>query len=513
VRRALVVLLFSLSAFANQLTVDRTTLNTDDTLTITVSLDGTFTSIDSVDVPVQNLRLIGSPAYSSQIAWVNGTLTQRKSYQYQARPIGPGSALVGPIVLETRDGQRDTLAPIAVQVLPDTTGGSNDPAQILRELIATHRDAFFVVCETDKKTAVVGEEIVATWTLYNGTSVEQWEVSNVPRRDDFWSEQLDIGGERPQLVTIGDLSIQKLVIMRLALFPLHSGPVTIGPLEVRAEVMRRSDFGGGFGIFEGSVIDVTRHNAPVTIDVQPVPAGSPVDIVGDIALTCGKATQANGGPIVMNVALSGRANLRTAPVPWWAGKLDGSTQIEEGKLNVVRGADAATMTRQWKLLVFPSRAGPFTLPPLETRAFSPLAGRQELQCNAQTLQVTTSHPERSRGTRGGGGAPSVRPGPSTTLGMTVVAVALLIAAIFLITPRIRRSANLKKRARDLVRRPGDLRTKLHAVLAAHHLDETALLREQSDRGDAYRSLHSRLDFENIDEEVEFRLRDFLQFLK
>jgi hypothetical protein len=388
------------SASANELTVDRTSLNADDTLTITVSLDGSFTSIDSVNVPLQNLKIVGAPAYSSQIAWVNGTLTQRKSYQYQARPLGPGNALVGPVVLETRDGQRDTLSPIAVQVLPDTTGGSNDPQQILRELLATHRDAFFIVCETDKKTAIVGEEVVATWTLYNGTSVEQWEIANVPRRDDFWSEQLGIGGERPETVMFGQVPLQKLVIMRLALFPLHSGPVTIGPLEVRAEVMRRNDFGGGFGMFEGSVVDITRHNAPVTIDVQPVPAGPPVDVVGDIAMHCGKATQANGGPVVMNVTLSGRANLRTAPVPWWAGTLDGSTQVEEGRLNVVRGADAATMTREWKLLVFPSRAGTFTLPPLATRPFSPTGGRQELRCNAQTLQVTAaSHPERSRGTR------------------------------------------------------------------------------------------------------------------
>jgi hypothetical protein len=306
--------------------------------------------------------------------------------------------------------------------------------------------------------------------------------------------------------------LQKLVIMRLALFPLHSGPVTIGPLEVRAEVMRRNDFGGGFGMFEGSVVDITRHNAPVTIDVQPVPAGPPVDVVGDIAMHCGKATQANGGPVVMNVTLSGRANLRTAPVPWWAGTLDGSTQVEEGRLNVVRGADAATMTREWKLLVFPSRAGTFTLPPLATRPFSPTGGRQELRCNAQTLQVTAaSHPERSRGTREGGRLATSRPGPSTTLGMTVIAI--LVATIFLVVPRIRRASAQKKRARDFLRRPGDLRVKLHALLAANRLDEVSLLREQSDRGDAYRSLHSRLDFENIDEEVEFRLRDFLQFLQ
>ena len=515
-KRALLVLLVTLTASANELIVDRTTLNTDDTLTITVALDGAFTSVEPASIPLQNLKIIGSPSMSSQISWVNGTLTQRKVYQYQARPLAAGPALVGPLIVESSDGHRDTLAPVAVQVLPDLAAGSNDPQQVLRELLATRRDPIFIIAQADRTSAYVGEEIVVTWTLYNGTSVEQWELANVPRREDFWSEQLDIHGERPETVMFGQVPLQKMVILRLALFPLHSGPLTISPLEIHAEVMHRSDDRSPFGMFEGSVFDVTRHNAPLTIDVKPVPPGPPVDIVGDLALNCAKPRQANGGPVVIDVSLAGRANVRTAPPPHWAGALDGSTQVEAGAVNVIRGADEVTMTRQWKLLVFPSRAGRFTLPPLATRAFSPGAGRQELRCNAVTLDVTAAadddrHPERSRGARPGGGAPSFRPGPSTTLGVTIVLIA--IVALILIAPRIRRASALRRRAREIARPPEQLRDKLHALLAARKLDETSLLREQTERGDAYRSLLSGLESDNSREEVEFRLRELLQFLK
>jgi hypothetical protein len=331
----------------------------------------------------------------------------------------------------------------------------------------------------------------------------------VPKREDFWSEQLEIQSERPETVMFGQFPMQKMVILRLALFPLRSGPVTIAPLEVRAEVMRQVDAGSPFGMFEGNVVGITRHSAPITIDVQPIPPGPAVDVVGDVAMNCGKAVQANGGPVVVDVALSGRANLRTAAPPHWASALDGSTQIEEGKLNVVRSSDAATMTRHWKLLVFPSHAGRFTLPPLATRLFSPAGGRQELRCEAVTLQVTEAaapvgaQPQKQRA--------SVRPGPSTLLGMTVGALALI--ALFLVVPRIRRASALKKRVREIARPSEEIRAKLHVLLAAHHLDEASLLREQSDRGDAYRSLHSRLDFDGSQEEIEFRLRDFLQLLK
>ena len=507
-RRALLVLLLAATAYANELSVDRTTMNADDTLTIVVSLDGAFTSLDSVTIPVQNLKIVGGPSVSSQISWINGTLTQRKTFQYQARPIAAGGALVGPLVLETREGRRETLSPVAVQILPDLAAGTNDPERILRELLATHRDPFFVVAEVDRTTAYVGEEIVVTWTLYNGTSVEQWELANVPKREDFWSEQLEIRSERPETVMFGDFPLQKLVILRLALFPLRSGPVTIGPVEIRAQVMRRVDLGTPFGMFEGNVLDITRHSAPVTIDVQPVPPGPPVDVVGDVAMTCGKATQANGGPVVVDVALSGRANLRTAAVPWWEGKLDGSTQVAEGKLNVVRSADTATMTRQWKLLVFPAHAGLFTLPPLVAHVFSPAGGRQDLRCNATTLNVTAAAAPGPSGVR------TSRPhrADETSAPLVVTAV-IVILGIALVIPRIRRASAFNKRIREIASPPEQLHAKLQALLAAHRLDEASLLREQSDRGDAYRSLHSRLDFDNSQEEVEFRLADFLQLLK
>jgi hypothetical protein len=76
---------------------------------------------------------------------------------------------------------------------------------------------------------------------------------------------------------------------------------------------------------------------------------------------------------------------------------------------------------------------------------------------------------------------------------------------------------LKKRVRELAHPPGEIRAKLQAL----GVDENALMREQTERGDAYRSLRSLLDaierekvgIDNLEEEVEFRLRDFLQFRK
>src|SRR5581483_7083156 len=375
-------LLFAGTTVADTLTVDRNSIMVDDTITITVSLEGGFTSIDSVELPLTNLKIVSGPSTSSEITWVNGTLTQRKALRYLARPLAAGTAAVGPIALESKEGAHETLPQVTIQVAADLAGQTNDPSSILRELLATKRDPFFVVVEADRTKAYAGEQIVVTWTVYNAASVDQWDITNAPKLQNFWTEELGVANEQAQQVTLDGLTAQKLVIKRIAVFPLQTGTLTIDPLEVAARIVRQIDLGTPFGEFEGSVVDISRHSTPLSIDVQPIPPGPQVDVVGDVAMNCGNPVQANGGPVTIDVALSGRANRRNAPAPQWAGPVEGSTQIEEGKVNVIRSADGATMTRHWKLLVFPSHDGTFTLPPLITHAFSPANGRQDLRCGA-----------------------------------------------------------------------------------------------------------------------------------
>ncbi|HSP34032.1 MAG TPA: BatD family protein, partial [Thermoanaerobaculia bacterium] len=162
-RRALLVLLVAVPAFANDLSVDRHSLRVGETVTITVSLEDAFASVDDIDVPVKNLALTPTPSVSSEFSWINGTVVRRKIFRFSARAEAPGRAQVGPVVIDLPDGQRETFAAVALQVFPDRAAESNDPVVVLRELLATGRDPFFVVAEVDKARAYVGEQVVVTW--------------------------------------------------------------------------------------------------------------------------------------------------------------------------------------------------------------------------------------------------------------------------------------------------------------------------------------------------------------
>jgi hypothetical protein len=499
---------------ANDLQVDKRTLSVDDTVTITITLTDVFASADNIQLPLQNLVLDGSPSVSSEFAWINGNSSRRKVLSYRAHPAGPGPALIGPVTLRGSGGQVDTLAPVSIQVLPDLASGSNDPVRVLHELLATNRDPIFVVAEANKSSVFAGEQVIVTWTLYNAANVQQEGIGQVPKLADFWVEELDVRGETAQQVFLSGLSMQRLVIRRAALFPLHSGTVTVEPMSVEAQVMKRLDIGNPFGLFEGSVVDVHRRSSNISIDARPIPPGPPVAAVGDVSLQCQAPVQRNGGPVSIDVVMSGTANLRAAAPPAFAGPLEGSVQIADVNLKVVRSAEAV-MERRWRFLIFPSSAGMFVVPPMTTTILTPAGLRRELRCEQRALMVEAAD------------ASAVQPHvPSTSSDRRVesmrrslpfIAVAAAILLILgLVWPRLARAASIRRDTSALVREtPAETRIAAEEWLSARGIDPMALLRETSERGDAWRALRSLLDAAERDrliaepEEVRGRIRDLV----
>src|ERR1051326_2363541 len=247
--------LCALSSKANDLLVEPKTLQMNDLTTITVSLEGNFASADSVNIPLDNLALVGDPWVSSEFAWINGEVVRRKVFRYRARPLLPGAARVGPIALTSSDGKRDTLPLVNLQVEPDRIAASNDPEAVLRELMATGRPPLFMVAETNKRDAWQGEQVIVTWYLYNAATVENWQIVSVPKLAEFWSEELEARSSDAERVYVGNQLMQRVRMRRVALYPLRAGALEIGSMSVEASVMER--LRGPYSIFEGNLVETT----------------------------------------------------------------------------------------------------------------------------------------------------------------------------------------------------------------------------------------------------------------
>jgi len=519
VRHLLVILFFILTSnleprtlFANELSVDKRVLQLDDTLTITVTLEDAFASIDSVRLPLKNLSIDGQPSVSSEFNFINGETSRRKTFRYTAHATAPGGAMVGPITLHGKGGQVETLAPIAIQVLPDASAGSNDPAKILRDMIATNRDPIFLVASADKESAFEGEEVIVTWTLYNAASVQQYAIGEIPKLEDFWTEELDVHGEQPEQVLIGGMVLEKLPIRRVALFPLRPGSLTVPAMGVNASIMKRIRTGSPFDLFEGMEVDVHRRSAPLNIHARPIPNGAPVAAVGDVTMRCGMPVQRNGGPVALTVTLTGRANLRGAEPPRFQKPPKGSVQIIDQSLSVDRRRGDAMMTRRWQYVIFPPESGSFVVPAITSTVLTEAGTRQVLRCEATTLPVRAASPDEPPPQL----AKRRRPADVRRIAMIVLAAIVALSLAGLAVLRARRSRHIRDEVRRLVRAtPPETRAAVDEYLNWRGIDPSALMREPSERGDAYRSLRSLLDALERDRivagerEVARRVRDLV----
>ena len=515
------LLLFAVAAspslLANDLSVDRHSVRVGESVTITLSLEDAFATIDDVDVPARNLEVNPTPSVSSEFSWINGSVVRRKVFRFSARAVEAGPAQVGPLTITLPDGERESFAAIVLQVLPDRAAGSNDPVTVLRELLNSGRDPFFVVGEMDKTEAVVGEQVVVTWWLYNAASVQEWQIGAVPKLAEFWVEEVDVRNAQPVQSFVSDYSMQRMPIRRVALYALRSGTLPIGSMEVEATVMRRTS-GGPFSLFEGNVVDVSFSSAPLSVTIHPRPAGA-VPLVGDLNLRCAPPRQKNGGPVVIEATLSGRGNLRSAAAPRFETAPAADVQLVERGASLDR-ALLPSMTRRWEFVLFPARAGAMAIPPLMVTAFSPATkANQVLRCGGSTLNVTAV--DRSQSVA----QPSSGPSHVTSNVRTILLIAIALAvAVFIataITRVVLRKRLESRRIAQLLRdrSPSQIRDAVHERLAEKGIDAASLMRESSDRGDAYRALRSLLDGLEHERltvgatELQRRVREFLESLQ
>lgn len=496
--RWLVALLFATSAFANDLIVEPRQIRMTESVNIIVSLEGDAAREVAINIPLRNLQMIGQPSSSNEYTFINGVTTRRKVLRYMARPTAAGVGVVGPLTIAG-----ETFGPVEVQILADRVFTTNDPVTILRDLLASGRDPFFVVAEVDRATAFTGEQINITWVLYNAASVQQWQIVAMPRLEDFWTEEIDVRSATPEQVRIDDLILQRIPIRRVALFPLRSGRLRVGGMTLEASILRRIR-GGPFSMFEGAISETNFTSAPIEIDVQPVPDGPPVDATGALSLECSEPSQRNGGPVVVEVALAGRGNIRASAAPRFEGALDARLQVTGGRTVV---GESGGMTRRWTYLLFPTRTGELSVPPLSLRTFDPEAReRRELRCAAATFQAEAAAPPAAS-------APEVRREEMERRYVPWIAGAVLIALLLgLAVPRLKRELRLRRKVSEVVGDGQGVRQRVD-----HLVDGPRLMTERSDRGDAYRALRSLLDATDegrdlgvdIEREVRRRVRDLL----
>lgn len=270
----------------------------------------------------------------------------------------------------------------------------------------------FIRLVTDKQKAYVGEAIAATWFLYLNQPADKYDTQVEPTMEGFWTEDVTLPQRRGGMVlneeVVQGRHYQVGPAMRKALFPLHPGRLTIGPMEAQ---LSRVDF------FGTPMRSQRLRSTPTTLEILPLPTqGQPNAFdpanVGTFTLTrrIDRTQVATGEAVTLTLEIGGHGNIRKVGLPP-APKLDGwKTYDPRVQVNLDPG-NGVEGTKSAEILMLPERPGTFEIPGQTLAYFDPSKEKYE-QATTPPITITVTG---AAITGGAGGAAPAGPAPGEGL--------------------------------------------------------------------------------------------------
>jgi hypothetical protein len=312
------------------------------------------------------LVLLQGPMDRSSVQVINGRMTSSLIRTYVVTATKPGTYTIGPAVARVAGGSIKS-EPITVTVAKGdapVAGGDLDRLQ------AKSRD-LFVTITVDRRKVFVGEQIVATYTLYNRYRSLETSKYELPTLNGFWAEAVDLGKTNwePAMQHINGLPYRVAILKKQVLLPQRSGTLRIDPMKLTCMVDR--DF-----FSRGREVQITSNAVDITVDELPpgAPAGSS-GAVGEfeVKVSVDRSQVKPNEAIEFILRISGRGNLRLLDAPRIGFPADFEVYDPKVKDRIGVSASGMSGSREFQYLVIPRRPGSFQLPPLEFAHFDPKA--------------------------------------------------------------------------------------------------------------------------------------------
>ena len=343
-------------------TVDRNSIAVGEYLKLTITLSNSQQGYGAPDLG--GLSVLRGPSESQQITTINGQMSFALSRTWVLTGKTPGNYTIGAAQVKIGGGIMST-DPIQIEV----TKASSTGPDATRSQAQSKDKYIFASISLNKSKAFVGEQVVATYSLYSHYANLNLNKLEYSKMTGFWSEDIDTGKldwER-DLQTINGIQYKVAILKRQVLFPQKSGKLRIEPMELGC-VVDRSFFNPG--------TEINFRSNTAELQVASLPSPTPSDFygtVGDMEMvvnldrTSVKANEA----IQLNVKYSGRGNLKLLDAP----KLDlpGDLEAYDPKVNDKISVTGTGMSgsREFEYIVIPRHEGEFDLEPITFSYFDP----------------------------------------------------------------------------------------------------------------------------------------------
>lgn len=361
--------------------VDRNAIATGEYVKLTITLSNTQERFEAPSFG--GLVVVQGPFENSSFNYVNGRMSSSVGRTWVLTGTAPGKYTIGAAKVRVGGGFIQT-DPITIEVVKGASSRQNDPGASQGQ----SRDAnLFATISLSKNKAYVGEQVVATYTLYSRYANIELSKYDLPKMDGFWAEEIDLGDSNweDQLQTVNGLQYRVAVLKRQVLFPQRSGKLRIEPVELEC-LVNRSFFN------RGTMVSV-RSNT-VELSAIALPANAPAGFNGavgelDMQVKVDRTTVKANEAIELNITYSGRGNLKLmeAPTLNFPSDFEAYDPKVTDKISVNGGGMSGS--RSFQYLVIPRHEGDFPLEPITFSYFDTRSGAyRTIQADPMTIQVS-----------------------------------------------------------------------------------------------------------------------------
>ncbi len=346
-------------------TVDRDAIATGEHVRLTITLTNVRANISAPDFG--GLVVVQGPFSSSSMNIINGRASSSTSVTWVLTATRPGSYTIGRAEVKVGGGVVRT-EPVTIEVSPGET--RTQDTQAAR---AQQRDPnIFATLNLSRTKGHVGEQIIATYTLYSRYTGVELTRTDMPRTNGFWAEEIDLGERtwEDKLETINGLQYRVAILRKQVLIPQRTGKLTIEPMRLSC-VVGRSFFN------RGQELDLASNSVEFMALELPKPAPAAFNgAVGEVQVSMRsdrerlKANEA----VELTLRITGRSNLKLIDAPTIPFPADMEVYDPKTSDRIVVNGGGMSGSREFQYLVIPRYEGSYTIGPVPFTYFDPKAG-------------------------------------------------------------------------------------------------------------------------------------------
>ena len=354
-------------------------------------------------------EVLQGPSVSNSTQIINGNFSQSISWTYILQANKKGSFFIAPASVSS-NGKTIKSDRVKVDVLEPSEAEKqqrqqekNSEQNLQDQAMKLIRDNLFVNVKINKSNAIVGEQVIATYTLYYHPelNIVQLNYDKKPIFNGFWAQEIDLGkSNKWEVENINGVPFRKIDVLKVILYPQQSGNLTLEPMAfnsvVRLQVSggRRSNsiFDNFFSRNSYRDFEYKVKSKTLSVNVKELPEPRPLDFsgaVGDLKFESwlDKNKTLTGEPITLKVKVSGNGNLKLLNAP----ELKFPTGFEVYDPKVVDNSSVSLAGTsgniQFEYLIIPRNPGEFKLGPVELSYFD-LTSKQYKKFKSEEYLVT-----------------------------------------------------------------------------------------------------------------------------